>query len=125
MAGLGSWPGPSQKELITRGGRPTTRGDDDAERIQEKIGRGGAELVEVEPIDFTVEPRFRLGEKIQELQAQVVECQQLAGAGGSQPTAELQDLADQVAKLKGILLAAAGGKVKKKRAPWGSKKKKG
>lgn len=90
-----------------------------------KLAGGGAvKAVEVDPVDFNVEPRFRLGERILELQAQVVECQQLAGAGGSQPTAELQSLAGEVAKLKGILLAAAGGKVKKKRAPWGSKKKK-
>lgn len=80
---------------------------------------GGAS---VEAIDFENAARYQLAEKIEELQNQVKHCSILVDGLDSNKSG-LQGLADQVAALNNKLVAAAGGKVKKKRAPWGSKKK--
>lgn len=77
-----------------------------------------------DPIDFEMVPRYQMGEMIEALTAQVVECQELAKATTTAPTKELTELALQVSNLKHALTGLAGGKIKKKRAPWGSKKKK-
>ena len=74
-----------------------------------------------EPVDFEMIPRFKMGEMIEAMTAQVVECQELAKSASAAPTKELTELALQIHNLKHAL---AGGKIKKKRAPWGSKKKK-
>jgi hypothetical protein len=68
-------------------------------------------------------PRYRLGEQIEALTAEVEACKQLLAKDDGGNVKELGKLAETIAELKGALLAAAGGKVKKARAPYGSKKK--
>lgn len=62
-----------------------------------------------EPVDFENVPRFKLGEQIDALRAEVDLCRSMAGTKapkgeeGKPPIKELKKLAKAVAKLKGAL----------------------
>lgn len=89
-----------------------------------KKKRGGVEQEGFEPIDFQLVPRYQLGEEIERLRLQVAGCRDTVNGAPDMPLAELSELSKEIVGLKADLLAKlAVAKVKKKRAPWGSKKK--
>ncbi len=65
-----------------------------------------------EPIDFELVPRFKMGEMIQQLTAQVQECQELAGTAAPTNTKELTELALQIHNLKAKLQDLGAGKIR-------------